>query len=50
MRTQTTPFVHTQVYLLGRMGNASRALHLIIEKLEDIPQVRWFVWFVTSDL
>jgi hypothetical protein len=23
------------------MGNASRALHLIIDKLEDIPQVRF---------
>ncbi|KAF5836122.1 hypothetical protein DUNSADRAFT_6375 [Dunaliella salina] len=35
--------VAEQVYLLGRMGNASRALHLIINKLEDIPQAIEFV-------
>ena len=31
--------VSAQVYILGRMGNARQALHLIIEKLGDIPQV-----------
>ncbi|GFH33714.1 uncharacterized protein HaLaN_33123, partial [Haematococcus lacustris] len=30
--------VAEQVFILGRMGNASHALHLIIEKLGDIPQ------------
>jgi len=47
INTVNTPYTYssgqpyTQVYLLGRMGNASRALHLIIDKLEDIPQVRF---------
>jgi hypothetical protein len=31
-----------QVYILGRMGSSRQALHLIIEKLGDIPQVSWF--------
>ena len=26
------------VFVLGRMGNAHRALHLIISRLADIPQ------------
>ena len=30
--------VSEQVYILGRMGSAKQALHLIIEKLGDIPQ------------
>eukprot|EP00798_Chlamydomonas_sp_ICE-L_P008222 gene8222-1488_t len=30
--------VPEQVFILGRMGNATKALHLIIEKLGDIPQ------------
>jgi hypothetical protein len=28
------------VFILGRMGNAPKALCLIIDELEDIPQVR----------
>lgn len=28
------------MFILGRMGNAPRALCLIIDELEDIPQVR----------
>ncbi|KAL6759854.1 hypothetical protein V8C86DRAFT_1228689 [Haematococcus lacustris] len=35
--------VAEQVFILGRMGNASHALHLIIEKLGDIPQAIEFV-------
>ena len=31
--------VKEQVYILGRMGNSRQALHLIIDKLGDIPQV-----------
>ena len=34
---------HPQVFLLGRMGNALRALHLIIDKLGDIPRAIDFV-------
>ena len=36
---QRRGMVSEQVYILGRMGNARQALHLIIEKLGDIPQV-----------
>jgi vacuolar protein sorting-associated protein 41 len=32
-----------QVYILGRMGNAGRALHLIVERLHDVPQAIEFV-------
>lgn len=32
-----------QVYILGRMGNATKALHLIVERLADIPQAIAFV-------
>ena len=32
--------VREQVFVLGRMGNARQALHLIISQLADIPQVR----------
>jgi hypothetical protein len=28
-----------QVFILGRMGNTTQALHLIIDRLGDIPQV-----------
>ena len=31
--------VREQVFILGRMGNAQQALHLIIQELGDIPQV-----------
>ena len=31
--------VREQVFILGRMGSASQALHLIIQRLADIPQV-----------
>ena len=31
--------VREQVFVLGRMGNARQALHLIISQLADIPQV-----------
>ena len=31
--------VSEQVFILGRMGNATKALHLIIEQLNNIPQV-----------
>ena len=31
--------VREQVFILGRMGSAHRALHLIIQRLADIPQV-----------
>ena len=31
--------VREQVFILGRMGNARQALHLIISQLADIPQV-----------
>ena len=31
--------VREQVFVLGRMGNARQALHLIMSKLADIPQV-----------
>ena len=31
--------VREQVFVLGRMGNARQALHLIISRLADIPQV-----------
>lgn len=35
-----------QVYVLGRMGNAKRALSIIINKLEDIQEVcNVFVFF-----
>jgi len=30
--------VREQVFVLGRMGNAHEALHLIIQHLADIPQ------------
>jgi len=36
---QRRGMVSEQVYILGRMGSAKQALHLIIEKLGDIPQV-----------
>ncbi len=43
-RNRCSPLVVlTQVYILGRMGNARQALHLIIEKLGDIPQAIDFV-------
>ena len=35
--------VQEMVFILGRMGNARQALHLIIEKLADIPQAIEFV-------
>lgn len=31
--------VREQVFILGRMGSADQALHLIIQRLADIPQV-----------
>ena len=31
--------VREQVFILGRMGSAQQALHLIIQRLADIPQV-----------
>lgn len=31
--------VREQVFILGRMGSAHQALHLIIQRLADIPQV-----------
>ncbi len=31
--------VREQVFVLGRMGNAHEALHLIVQRLADIPQV-----------
>jgi hypothetical protein len=31
--------VREQVYVLGRMGNAKKALSIIINKLEDIQEV-----------
>ena len=31
------------MYILGRMGNASQALRLIVEQLADIPQAIAFV-------
>lgn len=30
--------VREQVFVLGRMGNAQEALHLIVQRLADIPQ------------
>jgi hypothetical protein len=35
--------VQEMVFILGRMGNARQALHLIMEKLADIPQAIEFV-------
>lgn len=34
---------HTQVYILGRMGASLRALHLIIDRMGDIPRAIDFV-------
>ena len=31
--------VREQVFVLGRMGSAHEALHLIVQRLADIPQV-----------
>ena len=31
--------IREQVFVLGRMGNAQEALHLIVQQLADIPQV-----------
>ena len=31
--------VREQVFILGRMGSAAQALHLIIQRLADVPQV-----------
>ena len=31
--------VREQVFILGRMGSSAQALHLIIQRLADIPQV-----------
>ena len=30
--------VREQVFILGRMGSAAKGLHLIIQRLADIPQ------------
>ncbi|GAX72786.1 hypothetical protein CEUSTIGMA_g242.t1 [Chlamydomonas eustigma] len=40
---QRRNMVSEQVYILGRMGISRQALHLIIEKLGDIPQAIDFV-------
>ena len=34
--------VREQVFILGRMGSSAQALHLIIQRLADIPQVEPF--------
>ena len=36
---QDRGLVREQVFILGRMGSAAQALHLIIQRLADIPQV-----------
>lgn len=36
---QDRGLVREQVFILGRMGSAAQALHLIIQHLADIPQV-----------
>ncbi|KAL0041397.1 hypothetical protein WJX79_002126 [Trebouxia sp. C0005] len=41
--------VREQVFILGRMGNASDALHLIIQRLADIPQAIEFVQMQRDD-
>ena len=38
--------VREQVFILGRMGSADQALHLIIQRLADIPQVCLLLTFV----
>uniref|UniRef100_A0A7R9YQY0 Vps41 beta-propeller domain-containing protein n=1 Tax=Chlamydomonas euryale TaxID=1486919 RepID=A0A7R9YQY0_9CHLO len=40
---QQRGLVAEQVYILGRMGNSRQALHIIIEKLGDVPQAIDFV-------
>lgn len=35
---QDRGLVREQVFILGRMGSAAQALHLIIQRLADIPQ------------
>lgn len=41
--------VREQVFILGRMGSASQALHLIIQRLADIPQAIEFVQMQRDD-
>ena len=36
---QQRGLVREQVFILGRMGSSAQALHLIIQRLADIPQV-----------
>lgn len=36
---QQRSLVREQVFILGRMGSSAQALHLIIQRLADIPQV-----------
>lgn len=40
---QTPPSFHLQVHVLGRMGEAARALELIIGRLADVPAAIAFV-------
>jgi len=37
--------VPEMVFILGRMGNNKQALNLILSKLKDIRQVRFFSFF-----
>ena len=41
--TESRGLVPELVYILGRMGNARRALHLIVEQLRDMPRAIAFV-------
>lgn len=46
---QQRGLVREQVFILGRMGSSAQALHLIIQRLADIPQAIEFVQMQRDD-